>query len=338
MITVRVKSKNSADMNGIWNIRENLVVAPAMHGAIVVDINNKMIIFYILVMAQIRNEIFSQYCKINPLHLEESEYARYWVNTDRFITELNGVLGTDNHPFSVNNIMTDNYYFLSKLCVDRSFDLTDLINIMNDRTDKYNKKLANELAHHVLPGYIISTNYEPTKPYQPQPQQQIHSQYQSPFQAQYHAPMLPPYQQVYGQALSFPYMQTMYPPMSIYPPIYPPIAHQQIPVKTASTIPSNNTSQAKLPKPRIKPRIIDHGDRKEPTQESKLPKLIPKFGEDYIPLGFYDAYHNHFSSNKDEIITPPKISLIPQYPPPIPIEAEPERHEVSIQIDTMESD
>ena len=107
------------------------------------------------VYGHIANDIFLSYTNINPLRFKDNVSAdSYWENVRIFLDEMHKILYTKEHKLSISSIRTEAYYFLCKMCIDRSFSVKELIDIRNVRSVKYNKDIANDISHISLPSYI----------------------------------------------------------------------------------------------------------------------------------------------------------------------------------------
>lgn len=109
-------------------------------------------------------DLYLCYCQVNPLKISLPKNAdglygyseKYWECVSNFLLNLHSVILDQTHSLHVSKIQTDQYYFLTKMCIDRSFRIGDIINIRNDRSSQYNKTLANIISHNILPFYIIN--------------------------------------------------------------------------------------------------------------------------------------------------------------------------------------
>ena len=95
----------------------------------------------------IANSVYSAYELHNPLKLDTEQFIQYWETTRAFLENLHSVLYHKEHQLSIYSIKPESYYFLVKMCIDRSFTLSQLIDIRNDSDNKKAKDLANEIAH-----------------------------------------------------------------------------------------------------------------------------------------------------------------------------------------------
>lgn len=102
---------------------------------------------------QLPTEIYQYYSDSNPLKCAKTVY---WEHVGRFLNFLHEVLLNKDHSYFVGRIKTENYFFLCKMCVDKSFDICDIIDIRNDSACKYNKTIATNIAHNVMPAYVVS--------------------------------------------------------------------------------------------------------------------------------------------------------------------------------------
>ena len=98
------------------------------------------------------NALHMYYCAVNPLKMAQ---PNYWSHVQCFVTEINNVLYSPGHTHNLCHLGTESYYFLCKLCIDKSFSVSDLILLRNDRTEQLTKVLANEISHNLLPLHII---------------------------------------------------------------------------------------------------------------------------------------------------------------------------------------
>lgn len=261
--------------------------------------------------------VYNIYVRHNPLKLKGQDMEQYWEHTRRFLEELHIVLYKEGHQLSLHKILPESYYFLTKTCIDRSFTVTELIDVRNDREHKYSKDIANEIAHHVLPpyltyrrqtinctidprnggsgpGYITAEAQSYAPRFQPQFQAPFHPQFQAPFQPQFQAPFQP-------QQLSWPAFMMPQP---------------------GHTLPSLAALQAQSPVKRIKPIVrrrpacISSGAEKQPAATS-LTMPVPT-DTDNVPLNFYTIYcSEQISTNSNtENHHIPQIFPVQNRPPP----------------------
>lgn len=237
------------------------------------------------------DDVYKHYCNINPLELDmgltNNPVDKYWECTNRFLTSLHEVLLDPAHSLSIDNIKTENYYFLAKVCVDRSFDVGDLINIRNIRNVKYNKDLANQISHHVLPLYITNL-YTRVKEGDYRP----------------HVMSSTPVRQFMNPATNMPFQ-----PYQPYQPYY----QNYQPYQSYQTTPSSYTpptKQASVVKP-DKPKIVAI---KKCNADDCLSSVILIPTESDLPATIYDCYRPHTSQHADTI---PVVGRIDK-PPTIP--------------------
>ena len=101
-------------------------------------------------MSSFAIDIHATYLKYNPLQRPE-----YWTYVTKFLTNLNQTIYLLDHQMHFSRLCVDNYYFLTKMCVDYSFTVPEIIYIRNQR-EKVCKLIANEICHEFLPKYILS--------------------------------------------------------------------------------------------------------------------------------------------------------------------------------------
>ena len=264
----------------------------------------------------IANSVYSAYELYNPLKLEEREFCHYWETTRGFLENLHSVLYHKEHQLSIYSIKPESYYFLVKMCIDRAFTLSQLINIRNDSENKKTKDLANEIAHHVIPPYLThrrqninhsyykSNNVAPNIINDPKAMY-IPTQQPPPMPPQFmygHTMMPPPF--MYGPQMG------MMPPMPFMYPQGPPIPPRP------SMYSVSDTEPIKRRKPiiRLKPKCVRKGAEKD-----QLGFSIPVSPDDDTPLNFYSVYCSDRSScinteSKDHHV--PMIFPVQNRPPP----------------------
>lgn len=269
------------------------------------------------------DDIFKFYCDANPLKLDLNEQKSadtYWECVNRFLTTIHSVLLDPAHELSIGNIMTENYYFLAKVCVDRSFDVGDLIKIRNDRKIKHNKNLANQISHHVLPFYITNL-YKRVKESDHRPHTMVQTPVKPVINPTTGMPLPPPMQMPYQAFHPFQMPFQHFQPFQQFPPFQPfqqfqmPFQMQpqfqqafqlqpNISVKQVSESCSDAPRKPHLPRPNVrtkKPRLISHSTAKKPTQESELaPLLIPTDTD--LPSTVYDCYKPSFSRTNSPLL------------------------------------
>ena len=113
-------------------------------------------------MDRLAQDVYDIYVRINPLSKTD-----YWTNVTKFMTNLHETIYNHGHEMHFNKIAVDQYYFLVKMCVDFSFTVPDIITIRNKTDMKACKLIANDIAHNLLPYYILSlklttTTYQDT--------------------------------------------------------------------------------------------------------------------------------------------------------------------------------
>lgn len=229
------------------------------------------------------------YVTHNPLKTDKPEI--YWENVRIFLHELHTILYTQDNKLNIEVIATEAYFFLCKMCVDRSFTVSDLIDIRNDRTVKHNKNIANDLSHNVLPQYITMRrqfDYQGIIPSL------------SPGMV-----AMPPMQPMMGH---MPYMQ--YPGMGM-PPQMPMSMSMPIPVPNpVPPAPAQGTGIIRT-RPRILRRINALPLKKQETDGANREVTIPIHNlKDGLPLDFYTVHRC------DTDGTMPQVTPVPNHPPP----------------------
>lgn len=234
----------------------------------------------------------------NPLKTDQPMI--YWENVRIFLHELHTILYTRDQKHNIEIIPTDAYFFLCKMCVDRSFTVADLINIRNDRTVKFNKNIANDLSHNVLPQYITARrqfDYTGIAP--------------MPCPGPVSAPPMQPMPMPIMPMMPMQHMSMMHPMMQMQmPPMHPMMQIPSMqPVTHASTTDTNSI--------RTRPRILRRIDAAKPflkdIKDIKRDITVPIHNlKDEFPLDFY-AMHRC-----DADASVPEITSVPNRPPPPP--------------------
>lgn len=273
--------------------------------------------------------VFSIYAKHNPLKYNVGEMEKYWEHTRRFLEHLHVVLYAKDHQLSLHKIKPESYFFLTKICIDHAFTVTELIDVRNDREAKYSKDMANEIAHHVLPPYLTYRR------------QTLNCSFDSPptgpglISPNAIPPQIPSMPSMYPQTIPMPQFHPQTMPMPQFHPQMMPIQvpWQQAPIPqmtdpytamvtaSASTMASTDTPR---PLKRIRPTIVRRkpfcvrkGDEKESVSESlSMPTISDT---DNVPLNFYSVYCSERANkinNTAETHHVPQIFPVPNRPPP----------------------
>ncbi len=280
------------------------------------------------VYGSVAGNIFHYYRSINPLTRIEPKV--YWENVRVFLDELHQVLYRKDHTHSVDKINTENYYFLCKMCVDRSFAIYDIISIRNDRDQQSCKLLANEIAHNVLPLYILYLRQIPNKTHYHNSEPGLISLSAIPphmRQLQQGSSGIPPgtpgqYSPPQGATGQYSVSQYGMPQYGILPYGMPPYGMPQYGVPLYGmpdihTMYGASGMPAMLPpappKIRPKPRCIRRGDAKQIAATKCVP--LPDDDEDTFPLSMCSSLDGYVSV--PEIHHVPKIMpLLNQVQPP----------------------
>ena len=116
--------------------------------------------YILMLMLAFAQETHNIYERINPLKKitvnQLNQLNNYWVQVTKFLTNLHETIYTPSHEMHYSKLAVDQYYFLVKMCVDFSFSVPDLITIRNQQDSKACKEIANEIAHNLLPAYILT--------------------------------------------------------------------------------------------------------------------------------------------------------------------------------------
>lgn len=262
--------------------------------------------------------VFRCYSTHNPLRTDRPEI--YWENIRIFLHELHTILYTRDNKLNIEVIPTEAYFFLCKMCVDRSFTVANLIDIRNDRTVKHNKNIANDLSHNVLPQYITMRRQFDYHGLAPQaqpgtvatpPMPPMHNMMSMPQMQPYHTP---PMMGMPGMS-NMPYMGM--PSMSNMPyigmpsmPYMPYMPHMGMPGPVQQTQSIRQAAETI----RIRPRILrrrDASDWKKGKGELDREVTIPLHNlQDSMPLDFYTV---HRCDTNGAI---PQVTPVPNRPPP----------------------
>ena len=102
-------------------------------------------------MEYLAQQVHDIYTRVNPLDLDS-----YWPQVTKFLMNLHETIYTEGQEMHFSILTVDQYYFLVKMCVDFSFRVSDIITIRNQRESKSCKTIANDIAHNILPSYILT--------------------------------------------------------------------------------------------------------------------------------------------------------------------------------------
>ena len=275
--------------------------------------------------------VYSVYVKHDPLKIKPN-VDQYWEHTRRFLENLHSVLYSPGHQMSLQSIAPESYYFLTKICIDHAFSVTELINVRNDREQKYAKDMANDIAHFILPPYLTyrrqTLDCKFTSNNGPQPVSE---------QAKLHAMPMPMPMPMYPgmQMPMYPGMQMpMYPGMQMpfqgYPrPMFPrpaPLTGAPAPAPTPAPapVPAPAPAPATIPKSKPvikrKPVCTRTGNIRE-NNSSDLVMPVPDENADSVPLNFYNVYcsdlTNRINSTAEQHHVPQVLPVSNRPPPPI---------------------
>ena len=258
--------------------------------------------------ARLPDDIYKYYCETNPLRInlesnsdsDSNNLNLYWECVSRFLSNLHDVLLDPKHELSINNIMTENYYFLAKVCVDRSFAIGDLIKIRNDRKVKHNKNLANLLSHHVLPFYITNlySRFNPSDHRTPTFEQ-------TPVHTRINPVTGLPLQHYNYQAYSAPNQQFQFPfqfqPFQSFQPMqqFQPMQMQSVNQGTKMSLKSVKPKPPMRPRSK-KPHLVSHSSNKKEETEELNPILIPTDTD--LPSTVYDCYRPAFNKTASPLL------------------------------------
>jgi hypothetical protein len=258
------------------------------------------------------DSVFSIYVKHNPLKYgqgmmstseSEPEVMRYWEHTRRFLEYLHSVLYAEDHELSLHKLKPESYFFLTKICIDHAFDITELINIRNDKERKYAKDMANDISHHILPPYLTFRK------------QTLYCRFDG---ASLGPGMIAPDAQFLGCPMPqqmMPQQMPMMPQMMM--PQQMPMMPQMMPMQPPSLIPRPIKKVKVRPTIRIKPTCIREGEEYNLLTES-LEMPAPTDSDD-VPLNFYSVYcteRTNKVNSSAETHHVPQIFPVPNRPPP----------------------
>lgn len=239
--------------------------------------------------------VYKCYTSADPL--AKGNTAEYWENVRLFLDELHRVLFLRDHTHCVEKLCTENYYFLTKLCVDRSFSLPDLITVRNDRKKQHCKILANDISHNVLPLYILYLKQDNGRKHTvtdctPGPVRA------PPGLTPYcYGPYMPPGMQMPGlmpqympmpQGMPMPYYMPMPMPgpMSCYMPMPMPMPPGMPQYRPASMPSAPNSIPSKPPRILPKPRCI-----KKDTPPPAMHLKLSEDDEEILPITSYTMFN-----------------------------------------------
>lgn len=252
--------------------------------------------------------VCSVYVKHNPLKYGSDQLEKYWEHTRKFLENLHMVLYAKDHQMSLHNIKPESYFFLTKICIDHAFTVTELIDIRNDREQKYAKDMANDIAHHILPPYLT---YRRQINYSPVPNNTGPGYIQmAPMPGGWPMPMpMPMMPQMPGWPMPMPMMPQMpgWPMPGWSMPQFQPCMQEPAPVPAPRKV---------KPIVKKKPTCVRKGEVKV---SENLIMPVPADGTDNVPLNFYSVYcserANIINNSADEHHVP-LIFPVPNFPPP----------------------
>src|SRR3989344_1507452 len=205
--------------------------------------------------------VFDVFLSKDPLSYAQSPQATlYWKMVSKFMDELHYALYNKDFQFSLSEIKPQNYYFLIKCCIDRSFDVTDFITIRNQKDRFPLTEIANKICHGYFHDYIVYLRQIKTHIHEGMSSKEL----QLPQPALQQQALQPTLQ----QQLLLQQLQQLY----YMPPIYPFIftGSQQI-------------QETKKVKP--KPHVVFKQNVKPPPQENTIET------DGTIPLNMYTVYN-----------------------------------------------
>jgi hypothetical protein len=226
---------------------------------------------------RLSDAVCTYYCQFNPLKRKPG-HVSYWYNVKLFLDNLHRILLNPNHNYSVKKITTEHYDHLTKISIDRSFDIEDLIYTDN----MTNRKLTKQISHMVLPSHIALLNMSPTIPVF------IPYIFQPPA---VHPPVM----------FQTPSVQ---PPVTFQIPSQPPQAPPQAPPQV-HTLSQPSQPQIQKPKPKVIPILKAHSNVKKEEPIEVTPILIPGDEDTDISTMAYDCFRPTFNGISPPI---PKIS------------------------------
>ena len=180
----------------------------------------------ITIYGDIAKDIHTIYNAVNPLN----QNVDYWIHVGKFLEHLHNVLYKDDYQYSLNNILSDHYFFIAQICTINSFDVFERIAILNDKDRKSCKNIANRISHELMYNYLEYLKNKITKqtttshdfvpiahPKHPtlQPQQY---QYNYPPQGYFHTQGIMPPPSRWGWYWGFNPWQQILPPQPPQPP------------------------------------------------------------------------------------------------------------------------
>ena len=96
--------------------------------------------------------VFDAYSHSDPIHQDKEQY---WTNVCKFLDQLHNLLYMpSSYQYSLDSISPEQYYFVVQVCILDSFELTDRIKILNDKTNRHCKRLCNTISHEMLHDYL----------------------------------------------------------------------------------------------------------------------------------------------------------------------------------------
>jgi hypothetical protein len=265
----------------------------------------------------IAGSVYSAYELHNPLKLDVDQVPQYWEITRAFLEHLHSVLYHKEHQLSIYSIKPESYYFLVKMCIDRSFTLSQLIDVRNDSDNKKTKDLANEIAHHVIPPYLthrrqnVSHSYYKSNIVTPNQINDPNASFMQP-------PMQPPQMPfMYGPPqMPFMYGPPQMPmPMPFMYPHNPPVPPRPSMYATPNGGKTySEPSKRRKPIIRLKPKCVRKGNEKD-----QLGFSIPLSENNDAPLNFYSVYCSDRATcvnNESKNHHVPMIFPVQNRPPP----------------------
>lgn len=107
-------------------------------------------------------QIHNIYSSVNPLNRPDKCYQQ---NVHNFLDQLHKLLYRPQYKYSLHEITTDNYFFITQVCVLGSFDVFERVDILNNKDTKPCKIISNRISRELLHNYIVFLRQHP--PYLP---------------------------------------------------------------------------------------------------------------------------------------------------------------------------
>lgn len=267
------------------------------------------------------DNVFKIYCEIDPL--SKTIKSDYFTNVNKFLEELHNILYKKPYKYSLHELLPENYFFVTQVCVLNSFDVFERIEILNKKETKFCKLISNRISHELIHDYLTylkqisnhkhymhQSTYQSTvnvhpnhRPPAPMPQ---------PMPMHYYFPLPPPPPPPTYQHQLFTTASTLTPTLSV--PVFP----------LSTLTPRPRARPHPRPRPHLRPPL--DGYKYSPLLAEPKQKTTSAVTDNTVPLNFFTvfdsdtAHSSHFTSynNPPKEHNVPNLHPVPNHPPPPP--------------------